>query len=708
MVNIDVSTFKYDINGNPVSNQPQTQTSETGQSSSAQNMFGNALDGQVGDNTSFSNTQSSNVYVVKAGDTLGKIAQMYNTTIDVLMSYNRDITNPNKIKVGQEIIVSGAEINATDRAITFIRGKRQAYRDAKANNTLEDYTKSEEARRALNKRGSAMSTILTLYNPDDLESAETLTDEQFDKTIEILKNEYNVHAGLTRQEAEKIGGKVLEDFNKICPEGHDVITEEDIILAKSKELSDSGISVASIFKTINSSEGMDRIKVYQKLIGVVADDNDVIDSFKDISSKEDLYKALGVNEEFLKIAEGNPRMMGKILGQHFKLQLQDAMNVDDENSAVVQEMRRLERGDFTEDEIAKGYTKGQGIKDPKKLFEMATQNIGKKYISTVAYLSQKAFAETDDNTKLAAIHGLFESLEDSPQARKLLQALGIESITNQDLKEQAAKDVYDNEKDDLGLDDISGFALTGTLLGNGSIDLIQQIFNENGDKLDTLKAIANGVIDSMPDGDKKDALKNILNNATNSANNSNSPSNKPSNIKDNITTDKTTQQQQQQPEQKTSTNPMDDRKRASQEWMEAHGITSTLSAAQLRAKKVEELEEIAYQEMRSKMRIKVNELKNMPLGLALSEMVEHYDQMPGKVKEKFKGQLIRMAAAHHDLACEAFIQGSDNLKKFLTEQRIITKQDVFALFDRKPAMVNTAPDNLRIDYNKYKSQELYG
>lgn len=42
-------------------------------------------------------------YVVKSGDRLSKIAQSYNTTVDAIQAINPDITDPNKIKVGQVI-----------------------------------------------------------------------------------------------------------------------------------------------------------------------------------------------------------------------------------------------------------------------------------------------------------------------------------------------------------------------------------------------------------------------------------------------------------------------------------------------------------------------------------------------------------------------------------------------------------------------------
>ena len=43
-------------------------------------------------------------YVVKAGDTLGKIADNFETTVDEIMALN-SIADPNKIEVGQQLII---------------------------------------------------------------------------------------------------------------------------------------------------------------------------------------------------------------------------------------------------------------------------------------------------------------------------------------------------------------------------------------------------------------------------------------------------------------------------------------------------------------------------------------------------------------------------------------------------------------------------
>ncbi|WP_204988009.1 phage tail tip lysozyme [Sporolactobacillus pectinivorans] len=50
------------------------------------------------------NSETSNTYVIKSGDTLSGIAQQFNVTVSQLQSWN-NISDPNKIYVGQKIIV---------------------------------------------------------------------------------------------------------------------------------------------------------------------------------------------------------------------------------------------------------------------------------------------------------------------------------------------------------------------------------------------------------------------------------------------------------------------------------------------------------------------------------------------------------------------------------------------------------------------------
>lgn len=54
------------------------------------------------------NTGATQTYVVQRGDTLGKIAAKFGTTVDVLLDLNPQIKNPNVIYPGQKITVPAA------------------------------------------------------------------------------------------------------------------------------------------------------------------------------------------------------------------------------------------------------------------------------------------------------------------------------------------------------------------------------------------------------------------------------------------------------------------------------------------------------------------------------------------------------------------------------------------------------------------------
>jgi len=48
------------------------------------------------------------VYVIKKGDTLSKVANRFDVELEDLLAANPDITDPNKISLGQEIIIPSA------------------------------------------------------------------------------------------------------------------------------------------------------------------------------------------------------------------------------------------------------------------------------------------------------------------------------------------------------------------------------------------------------------------------------------------------------------------------------------------------------------------------------------------------------------------------------------------------------------------------
>ncbi|MGM9923828.1 MAG: LysM peptidoglycan-binding domain-containing protein [Bacillus sp. (in: firmicutes)] len=64
------------------------------------------------------NNSTSKTYTVVKGDTLGKIAKKFNTTVSQLQALNPSITNVNVIHIGQVIKVSGSAASTTTPSVS--------------------------------------------------------------------------------------------------------------------------------------------------------------------------------------------------------------------------------------------------------------------------------------------------------------------------------------------------------------------------------------------------------------------------------------------------------------------------------------------------------------------------------------------------------------------------------------------------------------
>jgi hypothetical protein len=56
---------------------------------------------------------TAQVYIIKTGDTLSKVAKRYGLTLEELLAANPDIKNPDKIALGQQIIIPAAGSGAS-------------------------------------------------------------------------------------------------------------------------------------------------------------------------------------------------------------------------------------------------------------------------------------------------------------------------------------------------------------------------------------------------------------------------------------------------------------------------------------------------------------------------------------------------------------------------------------------------------------------
>src|SRR5436190_18888121 len=64
------------------------------------------------------------IYIVKSGDTMSKIAKKLGVTLDDLLAANKDnIPNPDKIKIGDQVIIPSAQAPATAEPVSTASAK---------------------------------------------------------------------------------------------------------------------------------------------------------------------------------------------------------------------------------------------------------------------------------------------------------------------------------------------------------------------------------------------------------------------------------------------------------------------------------------------------------------------------------------------------------------------------------------------------------
>lgn len=90
---------------------------------------------QINESTSNKSTTSTQKHVVKLGDSLSSIAARYNTSLSKLLALNPEISNPNRIYVGQSIRVSGQASAAKATTATVSSSSSTTYK-VKSGDTL--------------------------------------------------------------------------------------------------------------------------------------------------------------------------------------------------------------------------------------------------------------------------------------------------------------------------------------------------------------------------------------------------------------------------------------------------------------------------------------------------------------------------------------------------------------------------------------------
>ena len=97
---------------------------------------------------------------------------------------------------------------------------------------------------------------------------------------------------------------------------------------------------------------------------------------------------------------------------------------------------------------------------------------------------------------------------------------------------------------------------------------------------------------------------------------------------------------------------------------------------------------------------KFNDLKSKSIGQALSDVVENFDNIPRDIQVKIKNYFKAMKP---DRQCEAYIGGSETLRKFMDKETGMSATLLNGYFTKHPLELNKAPKEIQTkmeDYNK--------
>lgn len=549
-----------------------------------------------------------------------------------------------------------------------------------------------------------MDNFLSLlkYNPNtvDLQKAKALDENEIKIVFDTLKNLPQVHSGMTREEAVKIGGKILADFEAVSA-GKDVIEQEDIMRFIIEKLQQQGITTDRIVKTILTASKENKLQMLSSVMGMVTDDSLVMEGFKEVNDLQSLRDALGISAT--DVENLNYEEIGKLLGSEFIKKLRSDMTMQDENNLLASQIKRIKSGQYTEAEKKLGYVDGQVIDDDNAILKLAMTSVVQSYLSTVSFVTKKICENASNEDKQAIVTGIFEALKETPQFRQILQTFGIESIDNDEIKQSVIAAVIENETGSTDMGTIAGAALGSTILANGNETNVKAFIETNQSQIDYIKVISNVVVENMPDGAAKDNIRQVIETAIANVESGNVSSGE-------RTGDRRDDVNFSAAQPAYQTNPMSP---------DAYNVAAIREASIVYQQPLSEQmtpEQIAKQElqrfmeeMHQKGAVMRAKFDNMPLSKALSLIFDNIEKVPEQFRGKFMEKLTQMikmkASSYPDVMCDVFIQGSDKLRTFLRKEHIITENDIYSYFDKKPEALTLAPDRIRIAYYKYKSEE---
>lgn len=508
----------------------------------------------------------------------------------------------------------------------------------------------------------------------DMSKVEDLTDEQADSVIKALASGNYVRIGMTKEEAEKAGGKILDSFNKISSDG-ETVTKSDYEKHIQNKIQELGVSNEQIFKLFVDSSNPEKSKeIKEKYLEARYGKLDGSSEFSDIFDVNKLL-ATKFGYEVNKTCDMTDEEKGEAIFTGMQKKLKEDLDFESKDSAYSKEVERLKNGQYTEFEIE--HYGLNGILSAEDVQKYAKLAVYKSHLNDVRTISENIFSKGLDQDKSAVVKGLTTAMKNSAEFKQMLMALGIESIDDVGIQKETSD--YVAEKTTDIEPSIGSIALTSTIIKNSGTEAIQEFIKNNASQVETVEAVSKAVLQTMPESEHKTELSNVINTTVENIYNGTIPGYSGSSSAGNTNSDSSSSSTgeinssgivynnsstQQLTTQEWSANPIttqvNDTRQASNELYQDNGITDYTAQEQA-------AHHSAYKigtELSIPEPIRYNPDRIRKLTQDFNNSINEYDKLTSKEQEKVKQYF---SGAQAKTIVSIIVSGNQKVQKFLMD-----------------------------------------
>lgn len=628
------------------------------------------------------------IYTVVKGDTLSKIAKDFNIDVFKLFNANKDIIGKNmdRLEVGMQLTIKNLSSVSNDK-----------------NTTGKSRTKTSTAKPSIT---SELESVISDDNIDLRTKARTffMASQPSEKPKLI--------PGMTREQAKQKGVEDL--FNETAGKNATVLSKEQYTTYLKSLIS---IDTDSVRSQLGEIIGKEKLNV--EGVSAILDEMLQI-TYGDVDQRSQVFVNTQNKEHQILLETSNTLKEKKERGEKltkddiiqasqdayskFEVSLQNDLDKTNKDSAINRYLSEFEKNGLPEKLKLAGYDglKWNDLTEEQKN-QIATDCVRRDYVLGVVNMLKDAINSGDDEKIAPLIMHVSDEFIGKPEIVSMIQAMGMEGLVGE--IKQMVTDYIASKRAKLSGNAVTDAVLTNVVTNNASTEAVQEYIENNStseENIDFLKHVTNGVLSTMQDGEKKDALRGAIETAFTNVQNGTSASS--SKLDSDAGVSRVTNYASN-PISSTYVNEVA-ALRESYETIYGDKIQQNEEIINKTRAKYEEIDILeTIRKQSANTGIKIEELKNMPLAKAMSTLISHFNEMPEEIKTHFTNHLIQFANTHSDLACEAYILGDEQLKQFMNKHKIVTQDDVFKYFDEHEEQVKFAPKNLQIAYYKYASEE---